>query len=88
MRIFNFNNCEADYSISIVCNSASTRNGFKHVATLCLNGHECETAKICYLNRTWERFTYQSVLQHLVEKSKRLSKDQKNDLMSQIEKFN
>lgn len=57
MKIFTL-----DQTYSVVCNTADTRNGFKHVATLCRNGYEIAKAKICYLNRTWERFTYEDVL--------------------------
>jgi hypothetical protein len=65
MKLFKVNK-----NITIVCETASTRNGFKHTATLMLNGNEVETVKINYLNRTWESFEYQSVLSHLVDKSK------------------
>ena len=57
MRIFNL-----DKTYNIVCNTAPTRNGFKHVATLHKNGYEIAKTKACYLNRTWERFTYETVL--------------------------
>jgi len=57
MRIFNL-----DKQYNIVCNSVNTRSGFKHVATLHRNGYSIANAKKCYINRTWERFTYESVL--------------------------
>jgi hypothetical protein len=59
-----------------------TRNGFnKHEAALIipsflLNGSEKERVKICYLNRTWEQYTYQSVIHKLIEKSRILSKEE------------
>ena len=56
MRIINLDN-----QYSIVCNTKNTRNGFKHVATLHSNGFGVSSTKICYLNRTWERFTYESI---------------------------
>lgn len=57
-----------DDTYQIVCQSLDTRNGFKHEATLLRNNYSvCET-KICYLNRTWERFTYESVINKLLEK--------------------
>jgi hypothetical protein len=62
MRIFNL-----DEVYSIVCNSKSTRNGFKHVATLCKNGQNIYETKICYLNRTWERFQYESILLKIID---------------------
>ena len=61
MQIFNL-----DKTYNVVCNSLGTRNGFKHTATLCRNGYQIAKTKICYLNRTWERFTYQSVLKQII----------------------
>ena len=72
MRIFRIND-----KIEVVCVSKSTRNGFKHEATLMFNGGERETVKICYLNRTWERYEFESVLLHLFEKTKLLTDDEK-----------
>lgn len=63
MRLFQLN---ADYAV--VCEFVSTRSGFKHVATLLFKGEEIDSTKICYSNRTWERFTYASVLWKLIDK--------------------
>lgn len=57
MRIFNLNK-----EYNIVCNSESTRYGFRHVASLHKNGIEFAKSKICYYNRTWESFEYKSIL--------------------------
>jgi len=69
MRIYKLNR---DYSIA--CEAKSTRNGFKHEATLLHNGIEVGFAKCCYLNRTWEAFCYQSVMRKVVDGSE-LSKN-------------
>ena len=53
---------------SIVCESQNRRGGFKHVATLLEDGQEIDTAKCLYVNRTWERFTYASVLAKMIDK--------------------
>lgn len=63
--------------ITVVCEFESTRNGFRHIAVLLINGYEHSRAKCCYLNRTWERFQYQSVLQKLIQDTNRLTKRQK-----------
>lgn len=57
MREFKIND-----SMTAICESKNTRNGFKHEATLLINGYEVATSKICYLNRTWEAFEFESVL--------------------------
>jgi hypothetical protein len=53
---------------TVFCEYKKTRSGFKHVATLLRNGQEIDSTKCCYINRTWERFTYQSVLCKLIDK--------------------
>ena len=62
MRIFTLNN---DYSV--VCNSEGTRYGFRHLATLHKNGFGIAKLKICYYNRTWERFEFESVVIRCIE---------------------
>jgi len=63
-RIFKINN-EAE----IVCESEGTRYGFRHLATLYINGLDCLTDKCCYYNRTWEAFPFQTVVLRLLEKA-------------------
>jgi hypothetical protein len=63
MKIF-----ELDKKYSIVCNWQSTRNGFKHTASLFKNGLSIYDTKICYLNRTWEYYEYESVCKQVIDK--------------------
>jgi hypothetical protein len=63
--------------IEAVCDAKKTRNGFKHTATLFVNNQEMDSVKICYLNRTWERYEFQSVLKKLIDETKSLSEEQK-----------
>lgn len=56
--------------LQVVCQAESTRYGFRHLATLLRNGSEVSKAKACYYNRTWERYTYESVLKGLLNKAK------------------
>jgi hypothetical protein len=72
MRIFKITK-----DIEVVCESQRTKSGFRHLATLMKNGREQDTAKCCYLNRTWERYEFQSVLSKLVDKTSYLSDDEK-----------
>lgn len=71
MKIFTINE-----KLSAVCEWKKTRQAFKHEATLMVNGREAETVKICYLNRTWERYEYESVLYKLQEKTKSLNAEE------------
>lgn len=67
MQIFTINK-----RYSVVCRSESTRSGFRHLATLMVNGGDTDiTAKCTYLNRTWERYQFESVLQKLLENTKK-----------------
>lgn len=61
-RIFNL-----DEKFNIVCNWENTRYGFRHLATLHKNGFSIAKAKICYYNRTWERYEYESILIKIIE---------------------
>lgn len=58
--------------LEAVCEWKKTRVAFKHEATLLRDGNELLKVKINYLNRTWERYTYESVLEKLLEKAKTL----------------
>ena len=57
-----------DDKYTVICETKSTRQGFKHEATLLHNGYEKQKAKVCYLNRTWERFTYETILIQAIDK--------------------
>ena len=52
------------------CNASDSRTGFKHECSLFRNDNELAEAKINYYNRTWEAFTFQSVMLSAVEKAK------------------
>lgn|SRR3972149_5649744 len=82
MQIFRVNK-----NIEVVCKSESTRYGFRHLATLMIDGREAETAKHCYYNRTWERYTFESVLEALVEKSTSLTDSRKRTLKRYIKNY-
>lgn len=56
----------------IVCESEGTRYGFRHLATLLKNGLEVDKAKICYYNRTWESYEFQSVKNKLINQNAEL----------------
>lgn len=43
------------------CDYRDTRNGFAHDCTLYVNNEKAATTHCYYLNRTWERYTYQTV---------------------------
>lgn len=72
MQVFKVNK-----NIEIVCESQKTRNGFRHLATLIYHGREIQTVKCCYLNRTWERYEFQSVLEKLADESSLLDREKK-----------
>ena len=60
MKVYKFSYNYNDYEFD--CEWKNTRNGFKHECRLFVNGN-FETSATChYLNRTWERYEYQSVM--------------------------
>ena len=56
----------------VVCVSEGTRYGFRHLATLLKNGNEIDKAKICYYNRTWERYEFESVMKKIIAQNPEL----------------
>lgn len=46
-----------------LCHSKSTRNGFAHICRLYVDGVRFTEAKVNYLNRTWENYEFQSVME-------------------------
>lgn len=51
-----------DIEITAYCNSRNTRSGFAHDCDMFMNGHQLSSGHCFYLNRTWEKYCYQSVL--------------------------
>ncbi len=64
-------------NLEVVCEAKSTRNGFKHVATLLRDGREIDEVKCCYLNRTWECYEFESVLEKLAGSDRLTDKEAK-----------
>ena len=52
---------------TIWCYSTNTRNGFCHHAETEYNGKELK-ARVSYINRTYERFEFETVIKRLIEK--------------------
>ena len=46
--------------------SRSTRNGFAHDTVLFANGYQMGKATCHYINRTWECYQYQTVMQRCI----------------------
>jgi len=58
LKKFKINNHEIEF----VCESRYTRSGFAHDCTLFVDGRYTTKCTAHYLNRTWERYRYQSVM--------------------------
>ena len=52
--------------IRFKCYTNDTRNGFCHVV-VCMN-YDFPDTKVSYMNRTWERFDYETALGRAIEK--------------------
>ncbi|MCK5294183.1 MAG: hypothetical protein KAJ49_05980 [Arcobacteraceae bacterium] len=78
-RIFKINN-----RIQIVAKWENTSRGFRHRATLFINGREIENTTVHYLNRTWESYEFETVVKKLISKTKALSPVEKVTAMANI----
>ena len=63
IRKFEINGRQAEF----VNESRGTRSGFAHDTHLFINGYNYGEATCHYLNRTWERYTYQTVMLRAVD---------------------
>ena len=61
MRVF-----EIGTNLKAVCDWKSTRTGFRHFCNLFYKGREVSTSTAHYLNRTWEKFEYESVIRDAI----------------------
>lgn len=64
----------------------STRSGFNHYAKLFYNTTLLSEAKVCYINRTWEYYMYQTVNRMAVEKALKYAKGNA-ELTEELNKF-
>jgi hypothetical protein len=52
----------------IVCAAQKTRNGFRHLVRYMRNGNEIASKSVSYLNRTWEKWDYETAIGGLLDK--------------------
>ena len=55
-----------DDTYTVNCEFKKTRMAFKHVAVITENGRPVYETKICYQNRTWERYEFESVIHRAI----------------------
>ena len=53
---------------TVLCHSEGTRYGFRHLGDLYINGIFERSDKVCYYNRTWERFEFETLISKLADK--------------------
>lgn len=75
-----------DNNIEIICKNEKARDGFRHRATLYVDGVQVDETTTHYQNRTWESYEFQSVMQKLIEKTSALSSEQKKSAFEWVKK--
>lgn len=70
MKAYNQKYFKVNRNLFARCWTENTRYGFRHLAELVYKNEKLEQTKACYYNRTWECFTYESVLRGLHNKAK------------------
>ena len=81
-KIFNISKRER-----IECYRSNTRNGFKHTAEFFKGNKMVERTSVSYLNRTWEKFDFDTVIERLLDMMK-LSETVKNRIKKAVEDIN
>lgn len=72
-------------STKIIATAEKTRNGFKHTARLIVNGEEVDKSTAHYLNRTWESYEYESVVDNLISKTTYIKDEDKDKLKKKFQ---
>lgn len=73
-----------DDRTSVECYYIKTRYGFKHEVKLVRDGRYEQFAKVCYYNRTWESFEYETAIGNLLYKSPFYTKDETAEIMGRL----
>lgn len=79
-KTYNYKTFRLSECITIDCETYETRYSWGHKAYLLIDGQQEAYTKYVYYNRTWESYTYQSILGGIVEKActmKLISKEDK-----------
>lgn len=65
-RIFKETTFELEDGVYIVCRSENTSRGFRHIAEFYVGDNMIATESVNYLNRTWEKYDFQTVISNLL----------------------
>ena len=78
-KVYNQKTFRLSDRITVDCEAYETRYSWGHKAYLLIDGHQEAYSKYVYQNRTWEAYTFQSILGGIVEKvsNKLISKEDK-----------
>jgi hypothetical protein len=69
-KFSNYKTFELADGYSIDCKSYETRYSWGHIATLLKDEQEIDECKFTYYNRTWESYTFESIIHSLITKHK------------------
>ena len=70
--------------IMFMNNWRGTGSGFMHETELYINGWQAVAARCHYINRTWERYSYQSVMLEAVHKLQQEETDREKAYFLQV----
>jgi len=79
MKSFRLNN-----RMQIIAKSEKTRTGFRHRATLLVDGREVNEATEHYQNRTWESYEFETAINKLIDKTSQISPEVKQKFKDKI----
>jgi hypothetical protein len=72
--------------ITIVARTTPSRDGFNHVAEYYKDGVLIDSAKVHYINRTWEKYNFETAIRKLLDKVG-VSEEQKKNIMGATERL-
>lgn len=63
--------------MQIVAKVENTSSGFRHRATLLVNGRSVDEVTVHYQNRTWESYEYETAINNLIDKTSQIAPELK-----------
>lgn len=78
-----------DKKFHFFCEAKQTQSGFFHRVSMFRNTNFCVTETVIYLNRTWEKYAFQSAIKNVLQSAFTktfINQDEYDNLYEQVEK--
>ena len=86
-KAYGYKTFKLSKDLAIECHTYETRYSWGHKATAYYEGREVAYSKIRYYNRTWEAYTYQSIVHNIISELPKSIKVDRNKLIHKADEI-